>query len=147
MFKFIQKQLKNKKGFTLVELIVVIAILGIIAAIAVPKFGSLQDEARIKADATTAAQIVSLARVQEINRNDGEATDTSGSETTTKWDDSYMEYPTPQSGGSFELTGGLDKPYEVKWTPDKGAKKYRDVQTVTEGKEFVIKVVTSGGGE
>ena len=34
--------MKNKKGFTLVELIIVIAIIAIIAAIAVPKFTGIQ---------------------------------------------------------------------------------------------------------
>ena len=37
---------KNKKGFTLVELIIVIAILAILAAVAVPSFLGLQDEAK-----------------------------------------------------------------------------------------------------
>ncbi len=38
----------NEKGFTLIEIIAVLVILGILAAVAVPKFIDLQNEARIK---------------------------------------------------------------------------------------------------
>lgn len=48
MLKWINKK-RNKKGFTLVELVVVIAILGILAVIAVPKLGSSQKGAKIAA--------------------------------------------------------------------------------------------------
>lgn len=41
--------LKNQKGFTLMEIIAVLVILGILAAIAIPKYMGLQDEARKKA--------------------------------------------------------------------------------------------------
>lgn len=37
---------KNRKGFTLIELIVVVAIIAILAAVAVPTFVGMQDKAR-----------------------------------------------------------------------------------------------------
>lgn len=40
---------KNEGGFTLIELIMVIVILGIISAVAIPKFLSLSDSAKLSA--------------------------------------------------------------------------------------------------
>lgn len=51
-----KKNLKNKKGFTLIELIVVIVIIGILAAIVVPRlagFTSSADKSAAEADART----------------------------------------------------------------------------------------------
>jgi len=39
-------KMKKQKGFTLIELVVVIALLGILAAFAIPRFASLETEAR-----------------------------------------------------------------------------------------------------
>ena len=60
MNKLIQRnrQLKNRKGFTLIELIVVIAILGILAAVLVPQLGGFTakaEQAQVLTDAAAAA--------------------------------------------------------------------------------------------
>ncbi|WP_053957096.1 type II secretion system protein [Inediibacterium massiliense] len=50
MIQMFSKKLKNKKGVTLVELIVVIAVIGILAGIAVPKFSGFTDKAKKATD-------------------------------------------------------------------------------------------------
>ncbi|MDD5435835.1 MAG: prepilin-type N-terminal cleavage/methylation domain-containing protein [Nitrospira sp.] len=47
----------NEKGFTLMEIIAVLVILGILAAIAVPKYMGLQDTARQKAGQGQIAEV------------------------------------------------------------------------------------------
>ena len=49
MLTFFNKRLHNNKGFTLIELIVVIAIIGILVAIAVPRLGGFTGSAETAA--------------------------------------------------------------------------------------------------
>lgn len=54
----------KKKGFTLIELIIVIAVIGIITSIAVPNYMSYKNEAKVKADEITAQNIAIAVKVE-----------------------------------------------------------------------------------
>ena len=60
------KQVKNNKGFTLIEVMVVIVILGILATMVIPRIMGRPDEARIlaaKQDVSTIVQALKLYRL------------------------------------------------------------------------------------
>ncbi|OFS21064.1 MULTISPECIES: prepilin-type N-terminal cleavage/methylation domain-containing protein [Clostridium] len=52
--------MKKKKGFTLVELIIVIAVIAVLAAVAIPKFGKVKEDANLRADQAN-AKIIATA--------------------------------------------------------------------------------------
>ncbi len=67
MFKF----MKSKKGFTLVELMIVVVIMAILVAVAVPIFSAVTKNARVKTCAANRREIVSqvtnYAMAQQAN--------------------------------------------------------------------------------
>lgn len=70
MKKFLQKRLGNEKGLTLVELLAVIVILGIIAAIAIPAIGNIIENSRVKAIKADALMVLSAADLYFVDNPD-----------------------------------------------------------------------------
>ena len=88
---------KKKGGFTLIELIIVIAIIAILAAVALPKFAEIRENANVKADISNAKNIQS-----EVNSLIGE--NRIASSTYTLQDGSYGATTTEAGLQNIPLT-------------------------------------------
>ena len=107
MIKLMRKQFSNQRGVTLIELLAVIVILGILAAVAVPAVLNSIGDGKVKADnASIAVFDEAIERYQVINDN-YPAGDDAGAviASLTKAENGgpfLKNFPaTPQQGGSW----------------------------------------------
>ena len=73
----------NKKGFTLVELVIVVAVMAILVAVAIPTVKSITESAQDSVEKTNARTIEALIKVHEAEVNAGTAKDAAGNSVTT----------------------------------------------------------------
>lgn len=110
MFKKMAQKLKNEKGLTLIELLAVIVILGIIAAIAVPSIGSIIQKSKedaVKGDAITvlnAAKVYVAANPQTFDSN-GNASITSTALAPYVENVNLTTYSVNYDGTTYTITG------------------------------------------
>lgn len=79
MFKF----MKSKKGFTLVELMIVVVIMAILVAVAVPIFSAVTKNARIKTCEANRREIISQLNNYAMGSVDGQQHTYTGTEAVT----------------------------------------------------------------
>lgn len=97
--------LKNRKGFTLIELLIVVVIIGILAAIAIPKFATTKDKAKL---ASVKTDIRNYMTAQEAYFSDQATYGNAGAIEGEGFTWSTGNAPTASNGtdGGYSLTLG-----------------------------------------
>ncbi|MDI9476884.1 MAG: prepilin-type N-terminal cleavage/methylation domain-containing protein [Bacillota bacterium] len=112
MIKFFSKHLNNKKGFTLIELIVVIVILGILAAIVVPRIGRFRTRAANAAHNANVRTLLGAATTCLAEKGTDyelEWPGTESEEETAEWREYLNSWPTPPKGAEYNEGEETDK--------------------------------------
>ena len=108
MFELLKKRIKNEKGLSLVELLAVIVILGIVAAIAIPAIGNIIENSRYNAVKADAINVINAAQLYYIDNPQGVAgTAPSGGGTPVGGTDTTVTVAQLISGKYLEDAGSI----------------------------------------
>lgn len=104
----IRQMMKKEDGFTLVELLAVIVILGLIVALAIPAIGNVINRAEDGTETAEAALIIDAARLYEVDN--GQLSNDESVSVETLMDQGFLENrgnDDAPSGSVFRRNGQL----------------------------------------
>lgn len=106
MLKKFRKMLKKQEGFTLVELMVAVVILGILAGIGVQQYGRIQRDAKIAAHNANVRIITNAANMYIMMHDKRPAS------VQALADESFLQEPVPKPPAGLNYDGFVEAPSE-----------------------------------
>ena len=103
---------RKERGFTLIELVIVLAVLGVLAAIGIPQLTGLQSQAELQGAATNAASEIGNLFAQDLAAGLG-TSDTTTGESDVNWAveevcDEFSNTDVPALGDDFTISADGD---------------------------------------
>lgn len=108
-------RLRNRKGFTLVEMMIVVLIIGILVAIALPNFLKARENSQTKACATNMKQIQGAIEQWAMEKKMPSSTSTDDFPSPKQLvDEGYLRTePKCPAGGDYDFTGTNLSDYDI----------------------------------
>jgi len=127
--------MKKRNGFTLVEILIVVVILGILAAIVIPQFSNASEEAKLSSLVSDLQSIRSQIQLYKVQHAHGDSLNIPGTVGSVDFEESMTMYTkldgTLASPQAPDPNGGVYGPYLQKIPPNP----FNDCDVVTSGQD------------